>query len=409
MSIIIQICVEGNTGSTGRTAEDIGILAMQKGWQSFIAFGRFPRPSKSNLIRIGTNLDVYLHGLETRLFDRHCLGSKTATKKLIKQIEAIKPDIIHLHHLHGYYINIKVLFDFLSNTSIPIVWTFHDCWSITGHCAHFEYVGCDKWKTECKKCPQRKEYPASLFLDRSTKNYYLKKTLFTSVKNMVVVTVSNWLENIVRGSFMGFIPIQTINNGIDTSAFKPQNNTTKIREKYNISERFMVLGVAFPWTKRKGLNDFIEISKLLSKDEVIVLVGLNKVQLKQLPHNVIGLAKTDSRKELIEIYSAADLFINPTWEDSFPTTNLESLACGTPLVTYRTGGSVEAVSAETGFIVEKGDIQGLIRVIRNVKEIGKKSFSDACRNRALDLYSKNDRFTEYLNLYESLIKSNKGN
>jgi len=403
MPTIFQISCEGNIGAPGRIAEDIGIIAIQNGWKSYIAFGRFPRPSKSNLIRIGSRWDVYLHVLKTRLFDRHGLGSKTATRKLIKKIEEINPDIIHLHHIHGYYINIEILFKFLANANIPVVWLFHDCWSITGHCAYFDFAECDKWKTNCNKCPQKREYPASILMDRSTKNYYLKKKLFTSVKKMVVVPVSNWLGNIVRDSFMGNIPIRTIHNGIDTAVFKPLCNNEKTREKYNIGKRFMILGVASPWNRRKGLNDFMELNKLISEDEVIVLVGLNNIQIKQLPNNIIGLAKTENRQQLVNLYSAADLFINPTWEDNFPTTNIESLSCGTPVVTYQTGGSVEAVSSETGFIVEKGDISGLVEVIRNVKKIGKQTFSGACRNRALELYSKNDRFAEYLDLYESLI------
>lgn len=409
MPIIFQICVEGNTGSTGRIAEEIGILTIAKGWESYIAHGRFSRPSKSKIIKIGTGIDVFFHGLQTRLFDRHCLASRQATIKLVNQIKAIKPDIIHLHHLHGYYINIEILFNFLAKESIPVVWTFHDCWSLTGHCAHFDFIGCNKWKTECNHCPQIKEYPASLFFDRSTKNFHLKKSLFTSVKKMVVVPVSNWLENIVHDSFMKSIPVQTIHNGIDLSIFKPQTHQSKTREKYNIGESFFILGVASPWTIKKGFNDFIELSKLLNNDEVIVLVGLNDSQLKQLPSNVIGLTKTENRQELIDLYSAADIFINPTWEDNFPTTNIESLACGTPLVTYRTGGSVEAISSKTGFIVEKGDIHGLIKVIRNVKEIGKATFSDACRKRAVNLFSKDDRFAEYLVLYESLIQSKNEN
>lgn len=407
MPKLFQICIEGNTGSGGRIAEEIGILAIQRNWNSYIAFGRSPRPSKSNLIRIGSDWDVYLHGLKTRLFDRHCLGSKSATKKLVKKIEEIKPDIIHLHQIHGYYINIKILFDFLAKASIPVVWTFHDCWSITGHCAHFDFVCCDKWKTECNKCPQKREYPASLFIDRSTENYYLKKKLFLSVKQMVIVPVSNWLENIVQDSFLGNYPIQTIHNGIDTSVFKPQNNHLKTREKYNIGKRFMLLGVASPWTKKKGLSDFIKLSKLLLEDEIIVLIGLNNAQQKNLPNNILGLAKTENRQQLVDLYSAADILINPTWEDTFPTTNLESLACGTPIITYRTGGSVESVSPETGYIIEKGDIQELVKVIRAVKLIGKPSFSNACRKRAVALYSKDDRFIEYFDLYERIIKEQK--
>lgn len=404
MPTIFQICVEGNTGSTGRIAEEIGILAIQKGWNSYIAYGRFTRPSKSNLIRIGTDWDVFLHGMETRLFDRHCLGSKTATQNLINQIKEIKPDIIQLHHLHGYYINIEILFDFLVSASIPVIWTFHDCWSITGHCAYFDFAECDKWKTECNKCPEKREYPASLLIDRSTKNYYLKKVLFTSVKKMVVVPVSDWLKNIVLESFMQDIPIQTIHNGIDISDFKPQNNGSEIRAKHEINKKFMLLGVASPWTRRKGLNDFIQLSKLLNEDEIIVLVGLNKSQIQHLPQNIIGLTKTENRQELIDLYSASDLFINPTWEDNFPTTNLESLACGTPLVTYRTGGSIEAVSSDTGYIIEKGDILELIKVIRNIKEKGKHSFSVACRKRAVEFFNKDDRFKEYLDLYLTILR-----
>jgi glycosyltransferase involved in cell wall biosynthesis len=403
MPTIFQICVEGNTGSTGRIAEEIGILAIEKGWNSYIAYGRFPRKSKSNLIRIGTDFEVYLHGIETRIFDRHCLGSKTATHNLVKQIEEIKPDIIHLHHLHGYYINIEILFNFLAGASIPVVWTFHDCWSVTGHCAYFDFAGCEKWKTECNNCPEKREYPASFFIDRSRKNYHLKKALFTSVKKMVVVPVSDWLKGIVLESFMKNIPVQTIHNGIDISVFKPQDNNQATREKLGINGRFMLLGVANPWNRRKGLNDFIQLSTFLKDEDVIVLVGLNNNQLKQLPGNIIGFAKTENRQELIDLYSAADLFVNPTWEDNFPTTNIESLACGTPLVTYRTGGSIEAVSPETGFVTEKGDINGLINVIRQVKEKSKQSFSTACRKRAIELFNKDERFKEYLKLYETLI------
>lgn len=406
MPKLFQICVEGNTGSTGRIAEEIGVLALNKGWDSYIAYGRFPRPSKSHLIRIGSKWDIFLHGLQTRFFDRHCLGSKHATIKLVNQIKAINPDIIHLHHLHGYYLNIEILFDFLSKANIPVIWTFHDCWSITGHCAHFDYVGCVKWKTECSYCPEKKEYPASFFLDRSTKNYYLKKTLFNSVKNMTLVPVSNWLENIVHESFMNDILIKTIHNGIDISIFKPQSNRNVTKAKHNVGNRMMLLGVASPWSLKKGFNDFVKLSTYLQDDEVIVLVGLSEKQLGDLPPNIIGITKTENRQELVELYSASDLFINPTWEDNFPTTNIESLACGTPLVTYRTGGSIEAVSAETGFIIDKGDIDSLLNVIRHVKSVGKDSFSKACRDRAVTLYNKDERFSEYFDVYENMINNN---
>ena len=405
MKKLFQINSVVNYGSTGRIAEEIGQIAIANGWESYIAYGRGEGVSKSKLIKIGNEIDIKLHGLKTRILDRHGLGSRKSTERLVSRIYEIKPDIIHLHNIHGYYINMEVLFNFLSKTSIPVIWTFHDCWSVTGHCTYFDFAGCDKWKTECNKCPEKREYPASFFIDRSTKNYYLKKALFTSVKKMVVVPVSDWLKNIVLESFMKDIPVKTIHNGIDISIFKPQPNNLATREKIGIGGRFMLLGVASPWTRRKGLNDFIQLSNLLNDDEVIVLVGLNDTQLKKLPKNIIGLTKTENRQELIDLYSAADLFINPTWEDNFPTTNIESLACGTPLVTYRTGGSVEAISSETGFTVDKGDITELIKVIRNVKEIGKPSFSGACRKRVVEFFNKNDRFKEYLDLYETILSN----
>jgi len=407
MPILYQINVVRNVRSTGLIAEAIGNLAIKHGWESFIAHGRYSVLSDSNIYKIGSDFSVLLHGLQTRIFDRHGLGSRRATLKLVEHIKSIKPDIVHLHNIHGYYINLEVLFNYLSSSSIHVIWTLHDCWSMTGHCAHFDYVGCNKWKTECYKCPQKVEYPRSLFADRSTKNFYLKKTLFTSVKNMVLVSVSNWMENIVRESFMGNIPVRNIHNGVDTSVFKPQNNQTDVRLKYGIGERLIILGVAIPWSKRKGLNDFIQLNKLLNKDEVIVLVGLSYNQIKELPANMIGLPKTKNMQLLIDLYSAAELFVNPTWEDTFPTTNIEALACGTPIATYRTGGSCEAVSPETGFIIEKQDSNGLLDAIATVRKNGKAFYSAACRARAVKYFNKDDRFAEYIDLYERVLEDKK--
>lgn len=402
MPRILQINVNRNVGSTGRITEEIGLLAMQRGWESYIVHGRYSSPSASHEIQIGSGIHIYLHGLQTRLFDRHGLGSKFPTIRLIKEIKEIKPDVIHLHNIHGYYINIVVLFNFLAKSSIPVIWTLHDCWSFTGHCAYFDFAECDKWKTECHHCPQKKEYPSSFFIDRSTDNYYLKKKLFTSVKDMVLVPVSDWLSNLLYDSFLAKIPVQTIHNGVNTVVFKPQENKNETRKKYSIGDHFMILGVAYPWSKRKGFNDFINLSKLIKKDEVIVLVGLNSLQIKDLPINIIGLPKTENTQELIDLYSAADLFINPTWEDNFPSTNLESLASGTPVATYKTGGSIEAISPETGFIVDKGNIEELLNAINTVRKNGKAFYSAACRERAVNHFNKDDRFIEYVDLYEKV-------
>jgi len=402
LKTILQINIVVNFGSTGHIAEELGKTAMANGWESHIAYGRNERSSESGLIKIGSDYEVNWHVLQTRLIDRHGLGSKRATLKFVEQIKKLKPDIIHLHNIHGYYINIEVLFNYLATANIPVVWTLHDCWPLTGHCAHFDFVGCDKWKTGCFSCPQTKEYPASFAFDRSKKNHLLKKDLFTSINKLTFVPVSQWLSNIVNQSFLKNYPFQVINNGIDIDVFVPYKDDL-ISDKYNIKGKFVVLGVANVWSARKGLSDFIELSRIIDSNCRIILIGLTTKQIKDLPQNIIGLSRTESTKELAEFYSYADVFLNPTWEDNFPTTNLESLACGTPVITYRTGGSAEAISTETGLIVEKGDIQGLSNAVKIINEKGKRSFSIACRERAEKLYDKRERYQEYINLYDKVL------
>ncbi len=406
MPTLLQINVTANAGSTGRIAEEIGLKAIASGWDSYIAYGRNERPSVSKLIRVGNDMDVKLHGIQTRLFDRHGLGSKKATIEFIKKTETIKPDIIHLHNIHGYYINYPVLFSFLQKIKIPIVWTLHDCWSITGHCSHFTYIKCEKWKTQCHSCPQKSSYPASYFLDRSKKNYILKKDLFNSVSNLTFVPVSNWLSDLLKESFLQNYPIKVINNGIDTKVFKPYENSD-FRDKYGLKGKILLLGVASIWGQKKGLNDFIELSKQLDSHCRIVLVGLTTKQIQQLPKSIIGITRTENIQTLAEIYSTSDVFINPTYEDTFPTTNLEALSCGTPVITYKTGGSPEAIDDLTGIVVERGNIKQLIKAIEQVRKNGKEHYTDACRNRAIQYYNKDDRFEDYISLYNEILYKTK--
>jgi glycosyltransferase involved in cell wall biosynthesis len=406
MPTLLQINVVVNSGSTGRIAEELGQTAMANGWVSYIAYGRNDRPSKSKLIKIGSDWDIKFQGLQTRLFDRHGLGSGNATKKLVDQINVIKPDIIHIHNLHGYYLNIEILFKYLATQNITIIWTFHDCWPITGHCSHFDLVGCEKWKTKCYNCPQKKEYPASYGLDRSEKNFQLKKKIFTSLNSLVIVSVSQWLGAIINQSFLKTYPLQVINNGIDIDVFKPTKNT-KIQEQFRLKERFIIIGVASTWSPRKGFQDFITLSRLIDTNSVIILIGLNQQQMNNLPANIIGKVRTENTQELADLYSCADVYVNPTWEDNFPTTNLEALACGTPVVTYKTGGSIESISPDTGFIVEKGSIEGLLYAIETIKINGKEKYTYACRERVLNMYNKNDRFNDYLKLYEQSISKSR--
>lgn len=399
---VLQINTVVNTSSTGRIAEEIGLTAMSNGWESYIAYGRNERPSSSKLIKIGNNNDIKLHGLKTRLFDRHGLGSRSATDEFIKQIEVIKPDIIHLHNLHGYYINIEVLFHYLKKVNVPVVWTFHDCWPITGHCSYFTFVGCEKWKTQCYECPQKTKYPASYFIDSSRKNYILKKELFTSLSNLTLVSVSQWLSGILNESFLQKYPIKVINNGINTEVFKPSSSNT-FRVKYGFEDKFILLGVASIWDERKGLKDYIELSKLLGRDFQIVLVGLTKKQIEQLPDNILGIERTESVEMLAEIYSSANIVLNLSYEETFGLTTVEGFACGTPGIVYNATASPELIDVSTGIVVEQGNINKLTEAIYSIKKKGKEYYSEACVNRAYKLYKKEDRYKEYIQLYNELI------
>lgn len=405
MPTLLQISIEVNSGSVGRIAEQIGETIILNGWTSYITFARNNNPSSSNVIKIGNKFDVYLHGIETRIFDNHCFSSASATTDLVEAIKTVKPDIIHLHHLHGYYINIEILFDYLRESGVPIVWTFHDCWSFTGHCAHFDFVGCDKWKTGCFSCEQKNEYPASLIFDRSKLNYRDKKRIFNSIDNLTIVSVSNWLDTKVKDSFLNSYPCKVIQNGIDLTQFKPFKSRVHIDNLYGTKDKWIILGVASTWDNKKGLQDFIYLDKILDKQQfLIVLVGLSQKQISKLPKSILGINRTENVRQLADLYSAADVFLNPTFEDTFPTTNLESLACGTPVITYNTGGSVESVSSNTGFIVDKGDIPSLKSSILEIISRGKGYYTDICRETAEKHFDKRIKFNEYLKLYNELIK-----
>lgn len=391
---ILQINTVVNSGSTGRIAEEIGLEIINQDHKSYIAYGRRDRLSKSELIKIGNKKDVYLHGIRTLLFDQHGLGSYNATEILVKEINVIKPDIIHLHNIHGYYVNYQVLFKYIKAENIPVVWTFHDCWPFTGHCVHFEHVGCTQWKTHCKKCPLYNKYPKS-FVDRSFKNFDDKKDAFLNVDNLTIITPSNWLKNLVKQSFLKEYSVETIHNGIDLQSFYPPSE--KVNQK-------IILGVASNWSNAKGLHDFLKLRQVLADDIKIVLIGLSHSQIKSMPRNITGISRTENLEELSEWYQKASVFINPTYLDNFPTTNIEALACGTPVITYNTGGSPESINPKIGEVVEKGDIEALKKAIERflVKEDLQELMKE-CRSHALSNFNKDDRFKEYLNLYKSIL------
>ena len=392
--------------STGRIMQEIGELARANGWETYIAYSQGRdgvSPNAAHLIPVGNRWSVAWHGIMTRLFDRHGLASERATRQLIAEIQRIQPDIIHIHNIHGYFLNYRILFEYLSNANIPVIWTVHDCWLYTGHCYHYSYKLCGKWKNQCLDCPQRKDFPTSWWVDRSKQNFLDKKKAFTSVPKdlMTFVTVSEWMKNEMKMSFLKDYPYQVIHNGINLENFQVYP-ADEVKKRYGLEGKRILLGVASIWMEEKGWNDFMQLGGMLNPDEVIVLVGVKEEQKKGLPATIVPISRTDNLKQLAELYAAAEALVNPTWQDNYPTVNLEAIACGTPVVTYRTGGSIEVITPDTGFIVEQGDIPGLLAAVRTIEERGKDYYQTKCRAYAEAHFRKEDRYADYLKLYENL-------
>lgn len=392
---VLQINTFGNL-STGKIAVDIYRTLKARGSEGVVAFARNDVPGDVPSFRIGNSFSVYADGVFTRFTDKAGHYSKGATAKLIKQIKEYDPDIIHLHNLHGYYINVPMLFEYLAEADKPVVWTLHDCWSYTGHCCYYSMAGCDKWKAAgCRSCPLKKAYPASLICDNSAKNFAEKNKMFHSVKNLNLVCVSNWLAGELKDSFLKDIPSRVIYNGIDTNVFKPSSGNFRI--KYNIGDKRIVLGVASTWDTRKGLSDFIELSKILDDRYRIVLVGLNDKEKRLLPDNITGIGRTDGPKELAEIYSAANVLFNASVEETFGLPNVEAIACGTPVVAYNCTGIPETMTDNDGYIVEPHDLKSVAEKIGLICVAGKRLDTGSFR------FSKDKTYEAYMKLYEELI------
>lgn len=349
--------------------------------------------------RIGGAIGKTEHIILAKLTGRHGCYSHFATYKLIKKIKQVKPDVIHLHNIHGWYLNWKMLFDYLKKANIPVIWTLHDCWAFTGHCPHFMAIGCDKWKSGCYECDLYKSYPGCFF-DDSRFQYRYKKECFTGVPNLTIVTPSQWLTDLVKQSYLKNYNTVVINNGIDLTKFKPR--ISNFREKNGLENKIILLGVAFDWTSKKGLDDFKKLADELPEEYAIVLVGVSEVVEKKLPERIISIACTQNQEELAEIYSAADLFVNPTLEDNFPTVNLEALACGTPVITYQTGGSPESITESTGKVVPYKDYKALKNAVIEMRN-AKASILGACIERA-QLHECKDTYCKYIELYKSILE-----
>lgn len=391
-----------NFGSTGNIMLQLQECCKSNGMEMLVAFPKSRSNMKKrvdNSIYIGSILSRNVHLQLSKLTGYNGMFSYFSTLFFLRKIKKYDPDIIHLHNLHNGYINLPLLFKYIKKHNIPTVWTLHDCWPFTGQCPHFTLAKCDKWKTGCHDCTKYREYPES-FVDRTKTMWKLKKKWFTGVKNMTIVTPSRWLADLAKKSFLKEYPIRVINNGIDLNIFKPTKNNFK--EKYGIENKHIVLGVSSGWGYRKGLDIFIELSKQLCKNYQIVLVGTDASVDEKLPKNIISIHRTQDQRQLAEIYTAADVFVNPTREENYPTVNMEALACGTPIISFPTGGSSEIFDESCGLVTESNDGDFMKKAIIHVCE--NKSFSpEACLERAKS-FDKSNRYDEYIELYKSVIK-----
>ena len=399
---VLQINTTFQQGSTGKICKGILDQCEAVGIKSYIAYARAPRGQKleENEITVSSWWNHHIHNRLARMFMSTGAFSFFHTKRFLRKIKQNKPDIIHLHNIHANFINLKLLFHFIKKEKIAIVWTLHDCWAFTGYCTHYSAVHCEKWKSLCSNCPNRYLDPVTL-IDRSKAMYRKKKKMFCGIEKMKLVTPSNWLKQEVLNSFLQNYPVQVINNGIDLGLFTPTDSN--FREKYQINkEQFIVLGVAHAWGARKGLDAFLELSKRLDKSFKIVLVGTTDEIDQHLPDTIISIHRTQNQKELAEIYSASDLFVNPTIEDNFPTVNIEAIACGTPVLTYETGGSAEIIDNTCGCVVSQGNIEALEKEIIRIRD-NRPYSQNSCLQRA-QKYDMQLKFAEYIDLYKEILR-----
>ena len=394
-------------GSTGKIMFQIAQIARNNGYEvktfSPVVFSKVKKIKKvlpKEHTEFGFSFENGVHRCLGTLLGYNGCFSHIGTWLLVKQLKEFQPDIIHLHNLHGFCINLPMLFRYIKRNSIRVVWTLHDCWPFTGHCPHFTMAECDRWKTGCHHCPQPRVYP-KMYLDTSKRMYALKKKLFSGVNNMTLVTPSEWLADLTKQSFLKDYPVEVINNGIDLDIFQP--TSSDFRNRYGITQdKHLLLGVTFGWNARKGLDVFIELAKRLDSSFQIVLVGTDDRVDAQLPTNIISIHRTQNQKELAEIYTAADLFVNPTREEVFGMVNIESLACGTPVITFNSGGSPETIDETCGRVVVCDDMDSLVYQIKLICEYG--SFTgEQCRKRAKH-FEMNGKFQDYINIFEAIVK-----
>lgn len=397
---IFQLNTYCGIKSTGRIALEIARLVQNDGGECLIGYGvpEISKDAQPFACRVGKPLERKLHGAIRKLFDAEGYGSYIGTKKLIREMERFQPDLVHFHNLHGCYLHLPSLFRYLSKADLPIVWTLHDCWPFTGHCAYFDFAECNLWKTGCHHCMQQKSYPACVGLDGSKRNYRHKMKWFRLLKRLTFVAPCQWMLGPLGESFMKDYPARVIPNGVNLAAFQPTESD--LRERYHLDNKAVCLSVAAEWDARKGLTYLCQAAEQIGENYVFVVIGLTPEQMNGLPGNMIGLTRTDSVEELAAWYTLADCFVNPTLEDNMPMVNLEALACGTPVAVFRTGGCPEAIDESCGRVVEQGNVPQLCESIRMLCA-QKPERTEACLKRAR-LFDCSKTFAQYLALYKEL-------
>lgn len=393
---VVQINAVYERGSTGTICKNISILLNSMSIENYVLYSNGNSYSE-NGIKYTYNFYIKIQALLSRILGNYGFNSKIATYKLIKNLKMINPNIIHIHNIHSHNLDLKVFFNYLSTCDSKIVWTFHDCWAFTGYCTYYDLYNCDKWRKNCSNCPQYRTY--SWFYDKSKANYYKKKELFDNCR-FEITTPSMWLKEQVLDSFLKDKNVTVINNAIDLEVFYPRK--TSFKEQYGISEKRVLLGVAFDWGFRKGLDVFIELAKTLDSKYQIVLVGTNEGIDKDLPRNIISIHRTKSQQELAEIYSAADIFLNPTRDEVFGLVNIEALACGTPVIMFDSGGSPECIDETCGRVIEKNNIPEMISAIEELSN-KKNILYESCIKRASN-FDKNIIYPKYVELYYEVLK-----
>ena len=407
--------VEINTvvnNSTGRIMHDIQREADILGMETLSIVGRRHVYTDVPCVKLGNAVSFWIHVIWTTLTDRHGLEpilSVIYTGKMVRRIKEANPGIIHLHNIHGYYLHYPTLMKYLAyEYKGKIIWTFHDLWPITGHCAYYSAVNCDKWMTGCNHCPNKKRYPVSLGLDGSRKNYEIKQKLFTSLSNLTITVPSEWMASQVRQSFMGKYPVEVINNGIDTVVFDhnrlavdSDTESSRCVGKTSWSDKKILLSVASIWDDRKGLKDLVALSDKLNDDYVMVIVGLSKHQISMLPKGVIGITRTENIDELVSLYSRANIFINPSLEESFSLVTVEALSCGCPCIVLDTSAVAELVNDDNGVVLHSHKPEDYLDAIKSIEN--RRYSRENVRATALK-YDNKYMLEGYMRLYGEILR-----